>query len=470
MKMKTLLYMNLVLWLGVLCSPALVLAEIPAAHEFVVVYGADGVATNPATQEIQTDGSQVTQLHGEVSDANSSVIPLLAGTSFVGEWVEALDVGSVNVDINTDQLGSCYFENSHDGITVDRSFLHLLDDAVGYRLFFSITPRAKFIRIRFTNTSLSDQTSFRMQTILSTNERGAVYIPIEENLTGNSTALTTKAILSGRRDDGLFGNVKLSDTNALVTVAESIGWAISRGTLTGYYSGTAKGERKSIAVVTTGVDIWGGVTSEVPIPPDTGSLVSVVSTSVEDTNVTGTGVWIVDLYYIDPADGLEKEIQVELNGTTPVETGLLMRYVNNLYSIAADGTKSAVGTIRAFKTGTPLEVYREISIGSNTGQGCNFMVPGNMNVYLTEWKCSVAGTGKPVAMRLRTTIDERSGTITPRLFHTLDTDYIESGAGGGKFGFPVKVPPYSIIKVSAYASQAGPFVSAGFAGWMAIIQ
>ncbi|MHB8871231.1 MAG: hypothetical protein ACYC5G_02105 [Candidatus Doudnabacteria bacterium] len=248
--------------------------------------------------------------------------------------------------------------------------------------------------------------------------------------------LSVRAYISGTRDDKTRGDVSISNSNKLKVVTQEFGYALSQGDITDKVGGTAKGERAAIAVVTTGADIWGGTTNTIPIPPDSGDLISVVSTSIEDTNITGTGIWSIDIFYIDPIDGLEKEISVTMNGTTPVDTGILARYVNKMYSSAADGgALGAVGTITAYKTGAPTTVYRQINPGGNTDLGCDFMVPGNRIMYLTQWKCSVAGAGKPVAMRLRATMSERSGDITPRLFHTFDTEYLETSTGVENLNF-----------------------------------
>lgn len=408
-------------------------------------------------------------LPARVSILNSSNAPLIAGATFVGAWEAILDAGSVNVNVKTTQLGSCYFECSSDGINIDRTFLHLLSDATNYALFFSISPRTKYIRIRFTNTSVTNQSTFRLQTIHSPTERGSVYIPVGESLTDNSTAKIMKSIISAKREDGTYNNVRMSNDNSLYVTNQPYSWSIAEGYIPGHIGGTAKGERTAISVVTTGNDVWQGVATTLPIPPDSGNYISVVSTSTQDTLTTGTGIWSVCLAYIDAATGVESIVNLDMNGTTPVNTGILMRYVNRVSSVAADGALGAVGTITVYKTGTPTTVYRQLIPGANTDLGCDFMVPGNYQMFLTEWKCSVAGAGKPVAMRLRATMNERSGTITPRLFHAFDTEYIEIGRGGGKFDFPVKIPPYCIVKVTSFASQAGPYVSAGFAGWMELM-
>lgn len=412
----------------------------------------------------------ISSIDGFISETNSSETNLLANGVFTGGEVDTKDYGMMMITVFSDVASAInglevQFRSTLSGVwrTSDNFSISTNSEKT-----FSLQPVRRYMRVIYTNGA-TNQTVFDLQTILK-----PVYVKpsshrIADNISGQDDAELVKSCITGLRDDLIFGNVRISNSDKLKVVTQEFGYAISQGDITDKIAGEAKGERMAIAVVTTGVDVWAGIASTIPIPPDLGDLISIVSTSAEDTNITGTGIWVLYMYYIDAVDGLEKELLINLNGTTPVDTGVYARYINKMYSLSADGALGAVGTITAYKTGTPTTIYRQINPGGNTDLGCDFMVPGNRTMYLTEWKCSVAGAGKPVAMRLRATMGERSGTITPRIFHTFDTDYLETSTGGGKFEFPVKMPPYTIIKVTGYASQAGPYIAAGFAGWMELI-
>ena len=261
------------------------------------------------------------------------------------------------------------------------------------------------------------------------------------------------------------GTVRTAMTaaGAIRTVSQPYGWSMQEGQLLNHKGVKTNGERPSVALGVS--DVWSGVTTDIPIPPDAGDLISIVSTSVQDLNLTGTGIWSIDLDYIDPADGSEKEVHVLLNGTTVVNTGLSMRYINAMHTHTTDGTKYAIGNITAFKTGTPTKVYKIINIGNNSNLSTDYMVPGGKTMFITHWFASSAGAGKPVAMRLVITA-KPDGTLLPRTFLVCGSVYLETSSFSCAVDFPVRVTSYGIIKFRVEASQAGPYVSAGFGGWL----
>lgn len=183
----------------------------------------DGVQVNVATEETLSSIDSKTTA-SILSTLNSTTTPLGAGATFTGQWEDCTAYSSFGVNIKTDQLGIAYFENSADGITVDRSFAHPLTDAVNYNLYFSVAPKSKYSRIRFVNTSSSAQTVFRIQTILAIPERGAVYLPIAETLNDNSTAKLTRSVITGKSSSGggSYVNVKVNPSGSLaVSVGDS---------------------------------------------------------------------------------------------------------------------------------------------------------------------------------------------------------------------------------------------------------
>lgn len=426
-------------------------------HRMKIIDGNDALISN-------TNPFPIVNKSGYISSGNSSVTELSASASFTGDWIDCLNYTQANVLLLTDTSGTLYFQHSTDGVNIDRSVnMDFTSDTNAQ--YMSVSPRARYMRMKFTNNETA-QTSFILNTTFSTEVKGFTFLPLHYLFTDNTTVLSSKSILSAKRDDGIYGNAMLSNSNRLKTVNQPYGWAVAEGDLTDHISGTANGERQNIAVTATGDDVWLGTATTIPIPPDAGDYISVVSSSVNDTMTSGTHAWQVDIYYIDPADGLEKETTVSLNGTTAVNTGILMRYLNKMYISLADGTRTASGTITAYKTGTVGTVYRQIPAGGTTDLGSDFMVPGDKTCYISNWTASASGVGKPTALRLMATISLRDGALLPRIFNEIDSVYIETSPYIKQFDFPKKLPPYAIIKITAYASQAGPYVSGGYEGWM----
>lgn len=276
-------------------------------------------------------------------------------------------------------------------------------------------------------------------------------------------SIDVNARVQGIRDDGELGDMPLSNSNRLKTVSQPYGHAVSKGDITGHTITSRSGER--VSITTTPSDISQLTATTIPIPPDAGSLISVVSTSTSDTLTTGTGVRSIRIDYIDPA-GDAQTTDVSMNGTTIVNTGILMRYINSVQTITTGSTYAAVGTITIYLTGTPATIYRQISPLENSDLSCDYMVPDGHTFYITSWDASCAGTGKPVAFRLRGTLNRKDGLLTPRIFHTIKGAYLETSGTYFQLTMPIKTPGLCIVKITTVASQNGPYVSGGFEGWL----
>ena len=92
---------------------------------------------------------------------NSSDIPLNAGVTFTGQAEAAQRFPSVGVSVATDQDGTLYVEFSIDGTNWDTSLtFNYRTDRINPPHIFEVLGR--YCRVRFTNTSASNQTYFRL--------------------------------------------------------------------------------------------------------------------------------------------------------------------------------------------------------------------------------------------------------------------------------------------------------------------
>ena len=98
---------------------------------------------------------------------NSSTTPLAASGSFSGYPSGSGNYISLVVAVKTDQDGELYVEFSPDGNEWDSSLT--FEVAAGTRDVHRITITNEFYRVRFTNTSASPQTYFRVTSVLSGN-------------------------------------------------------------------------------------------------------------------------------------------------------------------------------------------------------------------------------------------------------------------------------------------------------------
>lgn len=250
--------------------------------------------------------------------------------------------------------------------------------------------------------------------------------------------------------------------SSVVVFTKPFECAISQNKVPGYKSFRTFGERSNIQIVSGGSDIWEGVNSSIPIPPGIGERMTLVSTSTTDS-VLGSGVRSVSIEYLDALGNEQIEI-VELNGTTPVNTiATNIRYVQRIqtYSLGTPYT-TAAGVISIYRFGVPATVYSVITAGGNRSLTCSLMIPLGKSFQLTRWSVSVTA-GKPVSMRLRATQD--NGTTTD-FFLFQDSCFLDSGTYSHNFDIPLVFKEFTIIKITAYATQAGALASGEFSGFL----
>lgn len=409
---------------------------------------------------VNSDG----QLHivgrGKCDDNNSTVVLLDPAGVFTGVATDILDYSAITVAVGSNVAGTLAVQFSPNGTDwIDGESYDIIG---GASKFFTPPAQLSYYRIVYTNGG-TIQASFFIYACLKKQPIKWSSHNIDQAIVSQDDAQLTKSVITGKRADGIFANATLSNSDRLRVVSQSYGYAVAEGDITDHLVLSAVGER--INLTTAPSDVWSGAATTIPIPPDAGDLISIVSTSIEDTLTTGTGAWTLNVDYITPA-GDAATLTVDLTGTTIIDTGILMRYINNMHVVTVGTTGAAVGIITAYKTGTAGTVYRTILAGMNAELGCHKMISAGYKFYMTAWKAAVAGTGKSASMRLRGTFARDTGLITPRVFQHVDTVYLETSALRIPLDIPVVCPPLSIIKVTAQASQAGPYVSASFEGWI----
>jgi len=226
----------------------------------------------------------------------------------------------------------------------------------------------------------------------------------------------------------------------------------------------AFGFRSGISAAAGGDDIWPGTAILLPIPPDAGEQMQVVSTSASDT-AAGTGARIVMLHYIDAA-GDPKEENITLNGVTPVLTvATNIRFVQELHVISAGTNDLTVGTITISKAATPAQVYTQIQPATNQALNTARMVPAGKTLLIDSFNVSggAAAGGKSADIRLRITADH--GTLLPRLFQFKDNFLaFNSGTSRRYDDNPLLAPSLAIVKCTAYATSGGADVQASWTG------
>lgn len=224
------------------------------------------------------------------------------------------------------------------------------------------------------------------------------------------------------------------------------------------------GFRINISNAANGDDIWTGTATTLPIPPDAGEQMQIVSTSASDT-LTGIGSQIVKIHYID-ASGNDSEEHLNMNGATPVLTvATNIRFVQHMHVMQSGTNLLSVGTITISKAGAASTIYTQILLGTNESLNTARMIPVGKVCLMDSFNASggAAAGGKSADIRLR--ITEVDGKTYPRLFHFKDNFLAFNSGTSRKYNEnPIIVPPLSIVKCTAYASVGGADVQASWSG------
>lgn len=292
----------------------------------------------------------IEKTHPIVSIRNSTSTPLAAAAVFTGAWEDVSAYQSVTIAVKTTENGTFSVQFSPDGTNQDSTLTRY------YRTNQIETPHRltvtrKYCRVVFTNTSASDQTALRLQTIFG--EQQDLNATMDSTLSQDFDAVV----------------VRPTDYNTEVALGRRQG-----ATLWNKFGYNASLTTANTAEV---ISSWGGTF----VPMTTARTLSVVSTDATDAN-GNTGANNIVIYGID-ANRQTQTVVVTMNGTTPVVTTETWLGVNRI-AIGLSGTnKINAGTITATAT-TDLTIQAEVPIGEGTSQQCIFFTQDSHQA-LIEW-------------------------------------------------------------------------------------
>lgn len=284
-----------------------------------------------------------------VLDNNSSTTPLNASTTFTGTadkmaadsffdstWFSNRKSSSVVVAVLTDQDGTLYLEQSPDGTNWDSSLSY--DVAANTNEVHRLTVTRQYFRVRFTNTSESNQTFFRLQ-----------------SMTGDGENLAAPANLTlGQDSDALV--VRTLDPSIELVAGKRAGW--SYAPKLGLNSDVDSGSLPEDVI-----DV-GGTYSGFPV--STVEKLECFSSDASDTGELTIG-GILDSV-TDTQHGSET---ITLSGTTPVDTTTDVWRAHTMRYDSGSATTFNAGTITCRHTTTTSNVFLTISPGRSQS---NFMV------------------------------------------------------------------------------------------------
>lgn len=289
--------------------------------------------------------------NARISSGNSSTATLTAGATFTGTWEDVGLAGSVIVAVSTDQDGYAEVQFSTDGTNADSTLTRYYRTAeINAPSRFTITRR--YVRVKFTNSSASNQTYLRLQTMYG--DKPDLNIP-------------TDAVMSQRYDA-----ISVRPTDYFTEVGLGRRQNQTAWNKWGYNSDVDAAAQET---VWSAGGLWTPMTAS--------QTLSVVSSSANDT-AAGTGARTITIFGIN---GTTKKAQTEvvtLNGTTPVTTSLSYIYGLNRISLATAGSGGVNAGNITVTGSTSLTTQAYMPAGAGATQQALFCVQTG-HTALADW-------------------------------------------------------------------------------------
>ena len=243
-----------------------------------------------------------------VSSGNSTTAPLGISGEFVGTSEEVKDYATITVLVYSDQasaINGFIAEYSGDGTNWDDTDLYTIPAAKGK--FFTFAPAGRYFRVRYINGT-SAQTEFRLQVIYHYERTKPSSHRINDQIVDDDDAELVKAVISGKKADGVYTNVALDDEGRLLAVISTVGAGVPTGLLVGSLTlgGNTAGLNYRIEATTYNEQ-------------SSNAQRSLASANANDTSA-GTGARKVRITYFTSAGAGPLTEIVTLNGTSPVAT------------------------------------------------------------------------------------------------------------------------------------------------------
>lgn len=199
-------------------------------------------------------------------------------------------------------------------------------------------------------------------------------------------------------------------------------------------------------------------------PPSAGVQMSVVSTSVNDINTTGSGIRTIDIHYLD--NNLVENVEtVALNGTTPVLTvATNIRFIQCMHMVTFGSGKMAAGTITAANGGN---IHSQINIGRHRCTSSVRMVPAGKRLLVTSmFAGSASGTAAASAIiRLSTPNFDGHNFITDGVFISMFSAPFQDSSGGLTLHCPIPFTEGQVVGMTFTVDKAAT-ISASWFGWL----
>jgi len=199
---------------------------VPATFQDVVIKG--DPSGNKA--EVNSDGQMHVVMEGKIDPDNTTTTPLLANDTFTGTGVNVLAYPGIGILVGSDKAGTLLIQYSPDGS--DWHDGESYDVLAGAEKFFSPPRQSAWYRVVYTNGG-DDQTTFFIHPILSKAPFKWSSHNIDMPIVDQDDAELVKAVITGKKANGTYDNVSLTNGANMKISLEEFDEAVSI-TLTGF--------------------------------------------------------------------------------------------------------------------------------------------------------------------------------------------------------------------------------------------
>lgn len=427
---------------------------------------------NPSTEDKQdallsavglqaklTDDQPV-KLVSSVSNGNSSYVPLGSNAVFTGEWIDCLGVAQITVNARADQLGVLGVQRSSNGVAVGHTTEYAITSTTqGFSI--SASPRQRYVRIIYTNGAVA-QGIFSLTTMTSTAPAGFTFQPLSYPQDDSAMCMNTLANISGAKYDGTHSVVPLDNEGNLRVMAVPYQIAVAEGYIPNHYPINKLGFNDDVD--NTAEDVWplGGSYTAI----SAGMQLETVSSSANDTAVTGTGARVMHLEYLDTA-GEQHEEFISLNGVNVVTTAATdIKHVQSYHIQASGSGGQAAGNIELrHLSNTP--VYAYVPAGDSRANNPRWTVPTGYKLFISKWTASSSATASGHFCKFSLLTTSMNGVLTSGVWNTQSRMRLQDSYAERTFEFPIVCPAGTIVSITCVgdASSSNIFAACEWEGW-----
>lgn len=177
--------------------------------------------------DIDTDNPLAVRETGKEDTNNSTITPLLANATFTGEATDVSAYSAITLLIYSDVASATdglEAQFSYDGTDWHGGETYTI--LAGATKFFTPPVQAKYFRIVYTNGS-SDQTTFHLHTMLKPDGVKWSSHNIEDPIKDEDDAELVKAVITGKKVNGDYDNVSLTNGGNMKVSLEELESGIS---------------------------------------------------------------------------------------------------------------------------------------------------------------------------------------------------------------------------------------------------